>query len=268
MRRMILASALLLSATLFAAPDPVPAAAKARPAAKVKPAAKAKSAAKPGAVLAGPQAAVTPVPRLDNKGWRERHESLKALAEKGDVDVMFIGDSITHRWENYGKGVWDKELAPLKAGNFGIGGDRTQHVLWRLDNGELPAALHPKVAVVMIGTNNAKDNKPAEVAAGITAIVDRLNAHDPKTRILLLAIFPRGAAATDKLRLKNTAVNALVAKLDGAKNVHYLDIGPKFLQPDGRLSQEIMPDLLHPEGKGYQIWADAVVPEIKKLLAE
>jgi beta-glucosidase len=252
MKHSLLASALLFSLIGFAAPEATPAAA-----AKPRPA-----AAKP----ADPKATVTPVSR-DPK-WMVRHDLIKARAEKGDIDVMFIGDSITHGWENGGKAVWDKDIAQLKAGNFGIGGDRTQHVLWRLDNGELPAVLQPKVAVIMIGTNNSNSDKPEAIAAGITAIVDRLSTHNAKTKILLLAIFPRGPDANDAKRKVNEATNAIVAKLEGTKNVHFLDIGAKFLQADGVLPKDIMPDFLHPNAKGYQIWADAVVPEIKKLLAK
>jgi beta-glucosidase len=267
MKHSLLASTLLFSLMGMAAPETAPVPAAAAPAtvqAKPKPvAAKPKpAAAKP----ADPKATVTPVPRDQN--WMVRHNLIKSRAEKGDIDVMFIGDSITHGWEGGGKAVWAKEIALLKAGNFGIGGDRTQHVLWRLDNGELPAVLQPKVAVIMIGTNNANSDSPEAIAAGITAIVDRLNAHNPKTKILLLAIFPRGATATDRLRKVNEATNAIIAKLDGTKNVHYLDIGAKFLQPDGVLTKEIMPDALHPQAKCYKIWSDAVVPEIKKLLAD
>lgn len=212
--------------------------------------------------------ALAPASRPD-KWWMPRHEKCVETAKKGGFDVMFIGDSITQGWEGGGKAVWAKEIAPLKAANFGFSGDQTQHVLWRLDNGELPDTLKPKVAVIMIGTNNTGHRpmqKPEEIAAGVQAIVDRIHARSDKTRILLLAIFPRGAKPGEAMRKNNDAVNALLAKLDGYNNVKYLDINAKFLQPDGTLTKEIMPDLLHPQAKGYQIWADNVVPEIKKLL--
>ena len=212
--------------------------------------------------------ALVPVSRESEPWWVDRHAQCKAAAEKGGVDVLFIGDSITQGWEEDGAAIWKNEIAPLRAANFGFSGDRTEHVLWRLDNGELPQALQPKAAVIMIGTNNTGHNmeKPEAIAAGIGAIVDRLHKHNPKTRILLLGIFPRGAKPNDKMRLNNDAVNALLAKLEGYKRVHYLDIGPKYLQADGTLPQEIMPDLLHPSLKGYQIWADNVVPEIERTL--
>ena len=212
--------------------------------------------------------ALVPVPKNNAAWWVKRHASCKELAEKGGLDVIFIGDSITQGWESSGKEIWAKEITPLKAGNFGFSADQTQHVLWRLDNGELPAALQPKVAVIMIGTNNASHSEKLQesIAAGIGAIVDRLHQHNPKTKILLLAIFPRSEKAGDAKRKDNAAVNALIARLDGYKRVRYLDIGPKFLTPDGTLTKEIMPDRLHPKQKGYQIWADNVVPVIKEML--
>ena len=214
--------------------------------------------------------ALVPVSRASEPWWADRHARCKAAAEKGGIDVLFIGDSITQSWEGAGAAIWKNEIAPLRAANFGFSGDRTEHVLWRLDNGEQPQALQTKVAVIMIGTNNTGRNmeKPEAIAAGIGAIVDKLHQHKPKTRILLLAIFPRGADPNDKMRLNNDAVNALLAKLEGYKRVHYLDIGPKFLQPGGALTREIMPDLLHPGPKGYQIWADNVTPEIGRLLGK
>lgn len=213
---------------------------------------------------AKPNPAATPVPR-DQK-WMVRHNLLTSRAKAGGIDVMWIGDSITHGWEGGGKKVWDKDLAPLKSGNFGIGGDRTQHVLWRLQNGNLDDNLKPKVCVIMIGTNNVGSDKAEDTAGGVQAIVKYLRDKRPDAQILLLAIFPRGEKATDKARVKNDQVNALLAKFDDGQKVHFLDIGKQFLKEDGTLGRDIMPDLLHPNAKGYQIWSDAVVPTIKKLL--
>ena len=197
--------------------------------------------------------------------WMARHETYVELAKKGGIDVYFEGDSITDGWHGSGKAVWEKEFAPLKAANFGIGGDRTQHVLWRLQNGELDG-VNPKAVVLMIGTNNAGSNSPAEVAAGVKAIVDTIHEKAPSAKILLLAIFPRGAAPEDKLRKLNDAANAILAKFDDGKTVKYLNINDKFLDQDGTLSKDIMGDLLHPNGKGYQIWADAIREPLKELL--
>ena len=192
--------------------------------------------------------AIAPVPR--EGGPLARHNQINARAKEGAVDLLFLGDSITQGWND--NAVWKKYYGGRKAMNAGIGGDRTQHVLWRLDNGNIDG-LRPKLAVLMIGTNNARDNAPEETAAGVEAIVKKLREKLPDTKILLLAIFPRGANESDPLRAKNKAVNATIAKLADGQMIHFLDIGPKFLAADGTLSKEIMPDLLHLSLNGYQI---------------
>jgi len=214
------------------------------------------------AVLTQEVEATKPAPRDDK--WVKRHEGFVEIAKKGGVDVLLLGDSITDGWRSGGKKVYAEHFEPLKSANFGIGGDRTQHVLWRLQNGELDG-ITPKVCMLMIGTNNGKD--PADdVAAGITAIVKEIQKKSPSTKILLLAIFPRGEKPNPG-REKNDKVNTIVAKLDdGGKTVKYLDIGAKFLSEDKSLAKEIMPDFLHLSEKGYQIWADAVLPSVKELL--
>lgn len=201
-------------------------------------------------------------------GWMQRHESFNKLAQAGGFDVLFIGDSITQGWEGAGRDVWAKDIAPLKAANFGISGDRTEHVIWRLLNGNRDGKINPKVIVVMIGTNNTghRKEKPDQIAAGVGNIMKLLNERFPKAKILLLGIFPRGEKSDDALRVNNKAANDLLAKFDGHWKIQYMDIGGKFLKPDGTLPREIMPDLLHLSPAGYQIWSDAVVPEIKKAL--
>ncbi|MEQ8790781.1 MAG: platelet-activating factor acetylhydrolase IB subunit [Pirellulaceae bacterium] len=209
--------------------------------------------------------AVKPVPRDGN--WTKRHESINARVAKGNVDLVFVGDSITQGWEGAGRKVWEEYYGKRNAANLGIGGDRTQHVLWRLDNGNFND-ISPKLAVVMIGTNNSGSNTPREIADGVTAIVKSIQAKSPSTKILLLAIFPRGASDKDARREVNSKTNKLVAKLDDGKNVHYLDIGASFLNDDGQLTREIMPDLLHLSDKGYRLWAEAIEPRVKQLLGE
>ena len=212
--------------------------------------------------------ALMPEPR--DKGWLTRHEKFNQQASEGGFDVLFVGDSITQGWEGSGKAVWAKDIAPLKAANFGISGDRTEHVLWRFENGNLKGKLNPKVMVLMLGTNNTghRKDKPEEIAAGVGAILKTFHARFPDTKIVLLGIFPRGGNATDVLRVNNDAANKILATFNGCWNIQYLDIGQKFLEADGTLSTEIMPDRLHLSPKGYQIWADAVVPEIKAALAK
>ncbi len=204
---------------------------------------------------------------------KPRHDGFVEIAKKGDIDLLFLGDSITDGWRSAqndkngrgGKKIWDATFAPLKAVNFGIGGDRTQHVLWRMENGELEG-YKPKLCVLMIGTNNGGDSKE-DVALGITTIVKEIQKRQPETKILLLGIFPRGAKADDKGRAKNNQVNEIVAKLDdGGKTVKYMDIGDKFLDEKKDLPADIMPDALHPNTKGYQIWADAILPTVKEMM--
>lgn len=229
----------------------------------VPPRAAAQAVAAPAKPAAGGESTVAPVPR-DAK-WMKRHEQINARAVPGGVDLLFIGDSITQGWEGAGKAAWEKFYGSRKAMNAGIGGDRTQHVLWRLDNGNIKG-ITPKVAVVMIGTNNAKPNAPADTAAGVEAIVKKLREKLPKTKILLLAVFPRGATPADELRKKNVAVNDAIAKLDDGEHVFFLDIGPKFLTADGTLEKAIMPDLLHLSPRGYEIWAESIEPKLGELL--
>jgi lysophospholipase L1-like esterase len=218
-----------------------------------------------------------PVPR--DAGWKKRHEKFVEMAKKGGIEVLFLGDSITDAWGGEGHGskaagrtVFAEELVPLGAANFGIGGDRTQHVLWRLQNGELDG-IAPKVVMLMIGTNNSngKDNTADEIAAGVTAIVKEIHKRSPKTRILLLGIFPRANKKTEEENRaqmeKIGKVNKIIAGLDDdGKTVAYLDIGAKFADKEGKLPEKIMPDQLHFSAEGYRIWADAIKEPIKILL--
>jgi lysophospholipase L1-like esterase len=217
--------------------------------------------------------AVKPAPREAN--WVKRHDAFVAIAKRGGVDVLFLGDSITDAWGGEGhpanaRGtkVLTKEFGSYKLANFGIGGDRTQHVLWRLQNGELDG-IQPKVVMLMIGTNNVSSNSAEEIADGVTAIVKEIRQRSPRTKILLLGVFPRAEKADSPLRQKLKEVNAIISKLDdGGKTVRYLDIGDRFLDKDGILPRDIMPDFLHPNEKGYEIWAEAVKGPLQDLLGK
>lgn len=208
---------------------------------------------------------VKPVPRDAN--WMKRHDSFNERVKKGDVDLIFIGDSITQAWEGPGKQVWAETYAKRNAVNLGIGGDRTQHVLWRLDNGNIEG-IKPKLAVIMIGTNNSGSNTSEQIAEGITAIVHKLREKLPETKILLLGIFPRGVDDNDAKRKVNAGANAIVAKLADGKMVEYLDIGPKFLDDKNVLSKDVMPDLLHLTPAAYKIWADAIEEHVARMMGE
>jgi beta-glucosidase len=216
-------------------------------------------------------------PRTDN-AWVKRNDSFNARAkqghDEGDIGVVFLGDSITEGWEGAGRDVWAKSFAPRHAVNFGIGGDRTQHVLWRIQNGNLEGLAHPakgsppKLAVIMIGTNNTGSDTPAQIAEGIAAVVEATHERLPNAKILLLAVFPRSEKATDPIRDTISRINTRAAKLTDKPYVTYLDIGDKFLAPDGTLREEIMPDRLHLSAKGYQIWADAIDATVRELLGD
>ena len=223
-----------------------------------------------GANVAVQNPATNPVPL--GAGWVARHASFVAQAKQGGIDILFMGDSITDFWRNRGSNVWTQAYAPRHAANFGISGDRTQHVLWRMDNGELDG-IKPKVVVLMIGTNNTgkeRDNKTtrntvSETIAGVQAVVADIRARLPDSKILLLGIFPRGTL-DDPQRAQVALVNTVIAKLDDGKMIRFLDIGPKFLESDGTLPRSIMPDLLHPNEHGYQIWADAMEPTLAEMM--
>lgn len=198
--------------------------------------------------------------------YLELNERVKGV--KGQVDLVFIGDSITQGWEGNGKEVWAKYYGHRKALNSGIGGDRTQHVLWRLDHGNVDG-IDPKVAVLMIGTNNSNDtgNTPEEITSGIVAVVEKIKVKLPNAKILLLGIFPRGDKFNTQ-RGRITQVNQAIQKLADDKQVYFLDIGHRFINLDGTISKELMPDYLHLVPAGYQIWADAIEEKLSSLLGD
>jgi lysophospholipase L1-like esterase len=196
-------------------------------------------------------------------GWLKSHKSFVARAKKGDVDILFMGDSITNGWRR--QKLWKDKYEPLKGANFGIGGDRTQNVLWRIKNGECDG-ISPKVVVLMIGTNNMGNNSAQEIADGIKAVVKEFCSRLPKSKLLLLGIFPRSDKPEHEIRRKIKDVNQEIAKLDDGKSIRYLDIGEKFLDAKGVLSEDIMYDFLHLTSKGYRIWADAMDPTLQAML--
>jgi lysophospholipase L1-like esterase len=224
-----------------------------------------------------PHAAVRPVPR-PQKRWQQRHQRLRERARKGDVEVLFLGDSITHGWEVEGKEVWAEHFAPLGAANFGMSSDHTQHVLWRITEGKELEGLQARVVVLLIGTNNTGADlegrisqggqSAAEIAEGVAAIVQELRRRQPQAHILLLGIFPRAASPDAPVRARVKEVNERIAKLGDQEKVHYLDIGVRFLGKGDVLSAEVMPDFLHLSPKGYRLFADAITPEVKRLLKE
>lgn len=217
-------------------------------------------------------ATLKPAERLGEGWWKGRFEQKLALAEKGPYDLVFVGDSITHGWDN-GKipEVMKKHFANATILNLGFSGDRTEHVLWRM--ARMPwEKIQPKAFMVMIGTNNtghSNRDSAEDIAAGIGKIVKQLREKAPEAKIMLLAIFPRDDFPNHPQRIKNSTANALIGKLADNKNVFYWDIGAKFMKPDGTtLDRAIMPDQLHPNASGYEIWANAVAETLLKWVGK
>ena len=230
-----------------------------------------------GAPPPGPRTPSTLVPVTQNRDWRVydwtmRHREASALMRTRRPDIVMLGDSITHFWggepvggRRTGAEEWNRFFAGRTVVNLGYGWDRTENVLWRLENGEFEGVT-PKVVVLMIGTNNITLNTPDEIAAGVAAICTSIHERSASTRILLLAIVPRGQQP-DATRAKVDDVNRLIARLDDRDDVTFLDIGAKFLEPDGPISPEVMYDYLHPSAKGYAIWSAAMARTLERLLA-
>jgi len=207
------------------------------------------------------ESAVTPVER-------SRHTDFlrEIKAANGDFDFVLIGDSITDWWPKRNGPDTYACFAPWKPLDLGVAAETTEEVLWRLQNGEIDG-IHPKVIMLMIGTNNlGKGDKPEWAVAGIKKILETIRAKQPQAKILLLGIFPRAATAQDGIRKRIDEANNLLPALADGKNVFFMDIGPKFLDPQGNLPKEIMPDLLHPNDQGYRIWIDAVRPKLEELM--
>ena len=221
----------------------------------------------------GAASATVPAPQ-SGAAWMARHEAFVAERTKGPIDVLFLGDSITDFWRDPARGgpVWEKNFGAMKAANFGISADRTQHLLWRIENGEVDG-ISPKIVVLLIGTNNigvesdlkTSRNTPAEAIAGVTKIVQTLRTKLPQSRILLIGLLPR-ADEKSPWPAQIAEVNAGLVKLADGRSVRYLDLGPSVVDAKGAVTPEIMPDLLHLNAKGYEIWADALRAPIAEAL--
>jgi len=217
------------------------------------------------------------IPKTGNARFFELHESFLARGRSGPVGLLFLGDSITYGWRSVPH-LWEHYYGRYQPANFGIGGDQTHHVIWRLENGELEG-LQPRVVVLMIGTNNSAQHSGEQIAAANEKIIGLLRAKVPGVRVLLLAIFPRDARRGPSGLITEAAVadagkrmaaidraNALLAKLDDGVNVRFLDLGAQFLGRDGRIPWTIMPDQLHLSPAGYQLWAEAMQPLLTEMM--
>lgn len=205
-----------------------------------------------------------------SKGWWEgRHQQKLNEAQKRDIDLLMLGDSITQGWEEAGQRVWQQYYQQRKAFNLGFNGDRTEHVLWRLQNGAVDQ-MQPKLVVLMIGTNNTghRMDPVAHTAAGVKAIIHELQQRLPLSKILLLGIFPRSASPFNDMRRRNNAINQTIANYADNQHVHYLNINDVFLDDKKVLHPSIMPDMLHPSTLGYQKWAEAIEFKVNRLMQE
>ena len=222
-----------------------------------------------------PSSAVWPLPVVPNgvnpatvatprDEWVARVQGALDATKGKHFDLIFDGDSITDIWRTTGKSVWMERYGSLKAFDFGISADKVENLLWRLQQGQVDN-LDPKLVVLMIGTNNSGRDSVDRIAQGISVVTAEYVKRCPHAQILLLGVFPRSPLPSDPIRAKIAAINKEIAALQSDR-VTFLDIGSKFLQPDGTLTKEIMPDFLHPSAKGYQIWADAIQPVVDKYV--
>jgi lysophospholipase L1-like esterase len=209
-----------------------------------------------------------PTSRGDNPVWMERHAALVERGKKG-AEVVFLGDSLIQGWEGPdGRDTWKKQFEGHKSANFGAGGDRTQHVLWRITEGKELQDCKPKVVVIEVGGSNLATNSADEIVEGVTAVVTELTKQKPGAKALVLGLLPRGAKSDDKFRDKIKEVNKGLAKLDDGKKVRYLDAGAKFLDKEGDITEALMPDGIHPSAKGYAAWAEAIKGPLEEMLKE
>ncbi len=205
------------------------------------------------------------------KLWQQRFAQKKAQAEKGKVDIVFLGDSITHFWETNGKEVYAEYFQKYNILNTAVAGDRTQHVLWILKKSGIIDPLDPKLFVIMIGTNNVgwNESNPVQTIEGIKEILKTIRIMKPTAKIVLFDVFPRGANDKDAMRIKINEINKGIPALCDGENIFHCSINKKLLEADGvTLTKETMPDLLHPGKKGYLLWADALLPFVEKYVGK
>ncbi len=216
--------------------------------------------------IGAPDEGIKPI-KQSSSWWEPRHNEKISLAKNAKIDLLMIGDSITHGWEKAGKDVWQQFYQDKNSLNLGFSGDRTEHVLWRLQNGAVDG-ISPKLIVLMIGTNNTGYRMVSadSTAKGISEIVSELRVRLPMSKILLVGIFPREHSPNHILRQRNEAVNQLISTLADNEIVHYLNINEIFLDNNRFLRKELMPDLLHPNRLGYQLWAKAMASTISQLM--
>lgn len=203
-------------------------------------------------------------PWFSRADWLKRHEGFLEQTRRGNIDVLFLGDSIT---EGFDGEIWQRDFAPLRTANFGIGGDEVQHVTWRVLNGEIEG-LSPRVIVVLIGTNNIGNvgHPAADVAKGVELLIKTLRTRLPQARIILNAVFPRDQKPGTPFRTQVAELNRLIQPLADGKQVVWLDVCAKLMEPNGEISATVMPDFLHLTPVGYARWATDLLPLVRHLL--
>ena len=209
--------------------------------------------------------AIVPVART-NTSWVQRHELMNRQAKRGHIDLIYVGDSIVEHYNKQGKEVWEHYYVDRNSLNLGISGDRTEHVLWRLDHGNIDG-ITPKLGIVMIGQNNGGHNTAEEIAEGVTAIIQRLRTKLPDTKILLLGIFQRREKPTPERAVLDKA-NDIISKLADDKHICYMNINHIFVRPDGTIPRELMYDFEHPTPLGHRVWAEAIEPKVAELMGD
>jgi lysophospholipase L1-like esterase len=194
-----------------------------------------------------------------------RHDNFLEIARTGNIGLLFVGDSITDWWARSAETIWDEHFGDLNPANFGIAGDTTQGVLWRMQNGELDG-FQARLIVHMLGTNNINRNENADIVAGNAAIIEEYRTRQPQAKVLVLGVFPRGEEAGNPFRAAIAEINAGLEDLADNEEIFYMDLADAFLSADGTLSPDIFPDGLHPNEAGYQIWADAMTSRVRELM--
>ncbi len=208
----------------------------------------------------------TPVPKLEER-WQQNHAHLVKSAHDGKIKIAFFGDSITHYWVETGGELWKSALLPLGAANFGIGGDKCEHILWRLQNGELEG-MKPAVVVLMAGTNNLWEYelKPTEIASGIATCLETIRKLQPQAKILLMGVIPQGRQPTDQMRQKIKDINAILAALPASSYDAFFDLGSKLLMDDGTFPERFSADQTHLTAEGYAIWLAEMQPILNRFM--
>lgn len=210
--------------------------------------------------------AVIPVCRDETS--RQRHEGFVKRAKQGNIDLLFLGDSITDWWPARGSNSWNTITTTYRTANFGVMAERTEHLLWRISNGELDGSS-AKVVVLLIGINNIHQNRndeqPKWAANGIKAVVETVHRKLPAARIVLMGLFPAGGAA-DWQRPKIEEINSIIASMEKPPSVFYLNINEQFLSPTGEFKAGLFSDGLHPTSAGYDVWWSKLGPLVAELM--